>query len=1125
MAVESSSSVATIVAYGALLAHEETLVKAPHSVMSWYLYLMDIDSVLDELSEYCVYPQGSSSNHKFVSSHNKNKFKPHNVGGKFFAAVDELRPAIGALERSRVDVGERALAILPGSYKLWKTHLEFRLKLLPIPPASTLYRSSGSVSSSNVQPTSAGTFRAVQSTFERAMVRMNKMPVIWRLYLDFVTRTPSLSPSQQNITSIRNLFDRALLALPVTQHEKIWEKYTVWVKQSLPSNSSYKNLQEFLQQLSSNKNHGGEAGDDVNESHDKSAGEASSLLVPMEIPAETTLRVLRRYALNYNPTAREDLAMTCFSLGRYGECALLLIQLLNDVEFISPKGTIRHDLWMAFCETATKHPEQVQATGIDFDKIVRAALQTTTSAGKQHGMRQSGAAFGFLINQREGSIEEKLGTLQLDNPTSSSSALGSMNFGEMEGTLWCKLADYYTRLGEFEAARSIYEEALESVTRVRDFSLVFDAYSRFEEATIAAHMTLMEEDDEEDTQEHQMQEAEDLDEDAQDLKLLLDTKGDTTSNSQDGIELEMARAEYLMERRPLMLNRVLLKQNPHNVQEWLHRAELYQKLEKPNSHAEAVAALEEGCRSVNANQAVAGNPCELWIALAKLHEERGDKDKVRKVFERVCIDRSYRFKTTDDFAQVWTAWVEYELRIEDYDEALSVIRQAIAAPSGYGPPKGGYKRKKTGEGSGGNGGSLHRSLRLWNLALDLEESLGGLANGKAAYTRCIELGVATPQIILNYASLLGEHKYFEESFTAYENGVDLFPFPHPGASHLWSAYLKVFHKRYKGAKMERSRELFERCVENVPAENASEFYLLYADFEEKHGLAKRALSVYERLCTAVPSQEKLKAYKLYIAKAVASSGALKTRPIYEAAIAALSDRDAAQMCLQFANLETQLGELDRARAALTYGAQMADPRRDPGYWKEWHAFEVAHGDEESFREMLRVKRSVAAAFSTVNYNALDTLDSGTGSGTAAEASTSNNALTEEEALKMIEEREGVKHTNLPAISGFVSGKRSAAEANLEELERKAARLRQATAPADASANARDDDNDVDEEIDLDEDAEDEDGGRESESHVGDVATKEVPAAVFGGLAADASSTSNKGTGALERLRAAAKTNE
>lgn len=52
-----------------------------------------------------------------------------------------------------------------------------------------------------------------------------------------------------------------------------------------------------------------------------------------------------------------------------------------------------------------------------------------------------------------------------------------------------------------------------------------------------------------------------------------------------------------------------------------------------------------------------------------------------------------------------------------------------------------------------------------------------------------------------------------------------------------------------------------------------------------------------------------------------------------------------------------------------YGAQLANPRRDPDYWMAWHDFEVSHGNEETFREMLRVKRAIQAAFSTVNYNA------------------------------------------------------------------------------------------------------------------------------------------------------------
>ena len=62
---------------------------------------------------------------------------------------------------------------------------------------------------------------------------------------------------------------------------------------------------------------------------------------------------------------------------------------------------------------------------------------------------------------------------------------------------------------------------------------------------------------------------------------------------------------------------------------------------------------------------------------------------------------------------------------------------------------------------------------------------------------------------------------------------------------------------------------------------------------------------------------------------------------------------------------------ERARTAFTYGAQLADPRRNPEYWREWHSFEVLHGNEETFWEMFRVKRGVQAAFSTVNDNAAE----------------------------------------------------------------------------------------------------------------------------------------------------------
>jgi len=52
------------------------------------------------------------------------------------------------------------------------------------------------------------------------------------------------------------------------------------------------------------------------------------------------------------------------------------------------------------------------------------------------------------------------------------------------GKLWTSLADYYIRQGMMEKARDIYEEGLNTVTTVRDFSLIFDTLTHFEESLI-----------------------------------------------------------------------------------------------------------------------------------------------------------------------------------------------------------------------------------------------------------------------------------------------------------------------------------------------------------------------------------------------------------------------------------------------------------------------------------------------------------------------------------------------------------------------------------------------------------------------------------------------------------------
>lgn len=232
---------------------------------------------------------------------------------------------------------------------------------------------------------------------------------------------------------------------------------------------------------------------------------------------------------------------------------------------------------------------------------------------------------------------------------------------------------------------------------------------------------------------------------------------------------------------------------------------------------------------------------------------------------------------------------------------------------------------------------MFKSIKLWSFYSDLEESIGSVESTKAIYDKIMELKIANAQVIINYATFLEENKYFEESFKVYERGIELFHFPI--AFEIWNIYLSKFVKRYGGKKLERARDLFEQALENCPEKFCKPLFLMYAKLEEEHGLAKRAMGIYDRAATTVQASDKFDMFSIYIAKATANFGLPATRPIYERAIESLPDKQTAEMCRRFARMERKLGEIDRARAIYGHASQFCDPRIEPEFWTEWNAFE------------------------------------------------------------------------------------------------------------------------------------------------------------------------------------------
>ncbi|KAL9456155.1 hypothetical protein AB3S75_005388 [Citrus x aurantiifolia] len=729
--------------------------------------------------------------------------------------------------KKRFVIYERALKALPGSYKLWHAYLIERLSIVK-----------------NL-PITHPEYETLNNTFERALVTMHKMPRIWIMYLETLT-------SQKFITKTRRTFDRALCALPVTQHDRIWEIYLRFVEQE-------------------------------------------------GIPIETSLRVYRRY-LKYDPSHIEDFIEFLVKSKLWQEAAERLASVLNDDQFYSIKGKTKHRLWLELCDLLTTHATEI--SGLNVDAIIRGGIR---------------------------------------------------KFTDEVGRLWTSLADYYIRRELFEKARDIFEEGMMTVVTVRDFSVIFDSYSQFEEIMVSAKMAKpdLSVEEEEDDEEHGSAEDEDIRLDvnlsmAEFVKKVLN--GFWLHDVKD-VDLRLARLEDLMNRRPELANSVLLRQNPHNVEQWHRRVKIFE-----GNPTKQILTYTEAVRTVDPMKAV-GKPHTLWVAFAKLYETYKDIANARVIFDKAV---QVNYKTVDHLASIWCEWAEMELRHKNFKGALELMRRATAEPSVE------VRRRVAADGNEPVQMKLHKSLRLWTFYVDLEESLGNLESTRAVYERILDLRIATPQIIINYALLLEEHKYFEDAFRVYERGVKIFKYPH--VKDIWVTYLSKFVKRYGKTKLERARELFENAVETAPADAVKPLYLQYAKLEEDYGLAKRAMKVYDQATKAVPNHEKLGMYEIYIARAAEIFGVPKTREIYEQAIeSGLPDKDVKAMCLKYAELEKSLGEIDRARGIYVFASQFADPRSDTEFWNRWHEFEVNHGNEDTFREMLRIKRSVSASYSQTHF--------------------------------------------------------------------------------------------------------------------------------------------------------------
>ena len=419
---------------------------------------------------------------------------------------------------------------------------------------------------------------------------------------------------------------------------------------------------------------------------------------------ETAACVYRRYIL-VEPSAVEEFIEWVFArlltvrylvaVGKYGEAAVQLCRIINDEKYQSRDGTTKQQLWNELMDILVKHPESI--TSIRIDSVIRNGIK---------------------------------------------------RFPQEQGRWWCMFAEYYNRLNNNEKARDMwaipavlrrsYEEAIQSVSSVRDFSMVYDAYVQSEMRLLEVLMGA--EADEAESDEEPLLFG---DEDPADADL-----ADLNPEASD-LGLRRERLEHLIDAQPVLLNNVRLRQNPHEVKQWLYRVSLFMDPKKgavkEADPARAVVAFTEAVKTIDPLKAV-GKVSTVWIEFAKFYEQFDDLENACRVFEKAV---KVEFKSVEELATVWCAWIEMYLRHDRIEEAYQAALRATAPVRGVNRAEwanGARLKRSEGVTRRPPQERLYKSTKVWNMLVDLEESIGTMETTRAAYDRMFDLKIITPQV-------------------------------------------------------------------------------------------------------------------------------------------------------------------------------------------------------------------------------------------------------------------------------------------------------------------------------------------------------------------------------------------
>ena len=690
-----------------------------------------------------------------------------------------------------------SLHYLPGSYKLWYNYLKEEREY-----AKANYNIPNKY------------YDEVNKLHEQALIYMMKMPKIWIDFIQFMFE-------QNLITKTKTIFNKALQAIPITQHKKLWDIYIPYIE-------SLSNCHQ------------------------------------------TKIEIFKRY-IKFNPDYKEKFINFLIGIKEFNTAIYYIIEILNDENFYSKENKSQYYYWIILCQIINNYPEYIDLSicnkELNVDRVIR------------HGIKK---------------------------------------YSDEVGNLWVTLANYYIKIGLIEKAREIFEEALEKILTVRDFSLVFNSYLNFEQEMMKYNIFNSEisvdnnlelsckngENEENKLTELELNELENAMNELKFEEIKYEKieedeniqKGDTENNSNIK-KFNFIRVNNLLQRRPFLLNSTILRRNPNNVNEWLKRIEL---MKEKNDFNQIKKLYEECLNTIKINEAY-GKLSEIYISYANFYEENNNIKKANEIYFKGC---NLNYKKTEENVTMWCLWCEMNIRQKKYKDAYSIIKYICTNNTNkY------YKYNK--------------NIKLWSLYIDLEINMNKNNEKQVIYiyNKMIEFKIANIETIFNFIIYLEKIKYYEKIYNIYEQSIELFTWPN--AYDICLCYLVDFINHYKNEKSEIFRDIIQNII--VLSGHLKIFYYIYAFYEEKYGLYNHCIDILKEASQNVKDDEKPEIHSVIIAKSAKYFGIGKVRLAFDDAMNNLDKSFVLEIGLKYISIEIKLKEINRARGIFKYLGKLFNP--------------------------------------------------------------------------------------------------------------------------------------------------------------------------------------------------------